>query len=209
MKITFDRLTRAVRESDKSIKTAPRQLIELTLLNNGVESTLATGESVTFKLKPKNITDIDPLVATTLTPANAVYGNFFSKEFSGYTVEALAFLNLNNTYSTDDKAAVVVDGYLLLDDGHASLIESDTFPVTLIPAKGIESDGTPTVVANPYVWLFEALAAGANISLSQNPTSGVIMISGTGGGDLIIVDGVDATSYRLVINDGVLGIEVV
>ena len=152
MIITFDKSTRAVTVSNASFKTTPREALQIKLLDNGRPATLATGETLKLEIKPKNVTDgsvlIDKTLAVGTRDANLAA---YVGEVNAFTVAALAALGINDGDATNDAASpLAVDGVVLLyPSGGGDPIESDTFGVSLVAAKHLSTDASPSAVPSP------------------------------------------------------------
>jgi len=187
LQLAFDRSTRAVVPTTGSIKSSAREAIKLSLLDNGVAATLSDAEAIVLQLKPKGQTDGDcVLLEKVLETAQYVtLSKRYEAELNAFTSPILTLLGLNDENGANDaKAPVVVDGYLLLfTEGDNEPIESNTFDVTLVPAKYLNSDTTPLALPGPLDWLVAhatrylpavtGLTGGGATNLDGFPTVGL------------------------------------
>jgi hypothetical protein len=157
LKLTFDRATRAITVIQGSIKASVRERVQVTLLDSGSNILIPDTDAIVLQGKPKGQTDGDCLLLEAVLQAAQRNPDLkvYECELNAYTSRILALLGLNDGDGTNDaKAPVLVDGYLLLfQNGFNEPIESDTFPISLVPSKYLNTDVAPAAVAGPVGWL--------------------------------------------------------
>jgi len=153
--ITYDRSTQAVTVTSATLKTTPRELVRIGLLQDEVATTLATGETLKIELKPRNVTDADVIASITLGSAarNAALAAY-AGEMNVFTAAALALLGINDGNAANDVATPVeVDAVVLLYPPTGEPVESDTFVVKLSAAKHLSTDASPVPLPSADDWL--------------------------------------------------------